>query len=99
MPDDFSDLPQAVRRFRKCPGCTYDWATGEGVRGCNYYDCPYLPAEMQVTCDWCGYNFFLQDGQVRCDHSTCVRALTLHKNAATYHRWRAWLAAQQRNTA
>lgn len=74
-------------RFRRCPGCDYDWATGEGKRACSYYDCPYLPAELRVVCDWCGYNFVLGEGQIRCDHVTCERALALKANVPTYEHW------------
>lgn len=93
MTADFSDLPERVRRFRRCPGCTYDWATGEGTRGCNYYDCAYLPLELRLVCDWCGFNFATDEGHIRCDHDTCPHALRLKENLRTYARWREWVAA------
>jgi hypothetical protein len=52
--------------FRQCPQCSYDFATGEGQRGCHYYECPYLPAELDVRCPTCLYNFHVQDGNPGC---------------------------------
>ena len=93
--DDFSDLPSSVRSFRRCPGCNFDWATGDGVRACSLYDCAYLPAELRVACEWCGFNFATDDGHIRCDHETCPHALQLKANLHTYLRWTEWVAAQR----
>jgi ssDNA-binding Zn-finger/Zn-ribbon topoisomerase 1 len=57
---------ERVLRFRQCPSCSYDLATREGERGCHYYDCPYLPEELDVTCPRCRYNFFTDDGNPGC---------------------------------
>ena len=34
--------------FRKCPGCGYDFATGEGERSCSWGECPYVPEAIDV---------------------------------------------------
>lgn len=81
-------FPVELLRFRQCPGCSYDWAEGTGHRSCSYYDCPYLPSALRVTCDFCGYNFFISDGQIKCDHDTCEHATQLRANVATYLAWR-----------
>jgi len=91
MRDRFAGLPVRVRRFRTCPDCSFDWATGEGVRACSYYTCPYLPAELALTCDFCGFNFASGDGQERCDRRTCQRAVTLRHNVRTHRLWRDWI--------
>ena len=52
--------------FRQCPFCSYDFATGEGQRGCHNYDCPYLPEELDVRCPICLYNFYVGDGNPDC---------------------------------
>lgn len=58
--------------FRRCARCTYDFLTGEGVRACHYYECPYLPEELDVRCPTCLYNFFTADGQPECsDPPSC----------------------------
>ena len=85
---DYSALPQDVRNFRPgCPGCTPQKATAEGARPCSYYDCPGLPAELQVTCNLCMYDFSVHDGQPKCDHNTCETALRLQANVETYRVW------------
>jgi hypothetical protein len=40
--------------FSQCPGCGYDFATGEGERSCAWGDCPYLPEELDVFCPSAG---------------------------------------------
>jgi hypothetical protein len=52
--------------FQQCPLCTYDFATGEGQKGCHYYECPYLPEELDVRCPTCLYNFNVKDGNPGC---------------------------------
>jgi hypothetical protein len=52
--------------FRQCPFCTYNFATGEGQRSCHYYECPYLPEELDVRCPTCLYNFQVRDGNPGC---------------------------------
>ena len=54
-------------RFRQCPQCTYDFATGTGTRGCELYACPYLPDVLDVTCPTCVYNFYTQEGRPECN--------------------------------
>jgi hypothetical protein len=44
----------------------YDFLTGEGARGCNRYDCLYLPEELRVCCPVCSYNFATREGTPRC---------------------------------
>ncbi len=89
MPDsDHADLPATVRVFRpKCPGCTPLKVTQPGARPCSFYNCPGLPDELRVVCDICVYDFATEDGQVRCDHSTCEMALRLQSNVTTYRKW------------
>jgi hypothetical protein len=59
-------------RFHSCPSCTYDFATGEGVRGCSYGACPYLPEELDVHCPRCWFNFYTGEGRPGCgDPATC----------------------------
>lgn len=82
------NLPRAVMDFRpRCPGCTPAQATAEGARPCSFYDCPGLPAELQVTCNLCMYDFAADEGQPTCDHSTCTTALRLRGNVETYRKW------------
>lgn len=58
--------------FRQCPGCSYDFITGEGSRSCNWYDCPYLPEEYKVFCPMCNYNFATREGVPECsDPPSC----------------------------
>lgn len=58
--------------FRQCPGCSYDFVTGEGTRSCGWYDCPYLPEEFKVFCPACNYNFATGEGAPRCgDKPVC----------------------------
>lgn len=62
----------ALMRYRKCPSCEYDIATGEGRRGCNYGACPYLPEELEVNCPRCWYNFYTGEGRAECgDPPSC----------------------------
>lgn len=86
--DQFDTLPESVRHFRpNCPGCMPTKLAAEGARPCSYYDCPGLPEELKVTCDTCMFDFVAEDGQVKCDHSTCETARRLRKNAHTYRAW------------
>jgi len=86
-------LPERILGFRRCAGCSFDWGTGEGVQGCSYYACPYLPEELWVSCDWCGFNFVNLEGGIRCDHATCERARTLQSHVANYRAWSDRVAA------
>ncbi|MEX1207659.1 MAG: hypothetical protein WEE36_03500 [Acidimicrobiia bacterium] len=81
-------LSETVRAFRpRCPGCEPAEMGAAGVRPCSYYDCPGLPAELKVTCEKCMYDFATDDGQVKCDHTTCETALRLKANVPIYEAW------------
>ncbi|MBI4728808.1 MAG: hypothetical protein HY775_04815 [Acidobacteria bacterium] len=63
---------EAEFAFQQCPGCGYDFVTGEGGRRCGWYECPYLPEELKVLCPECNYNFATAEGRPRCsDPPTC----------------------------
>lgn len=88
-------LPASVRDFRpSCPGCTPEKATDPEGRPCSFYDCPGLPAELQVTCNTCMYDFAKNNGQIKCDHATCETAHRLRGNVATYRAWVEMLHAE-----
>ncbi len=92
----YTDLPAVVRDFRpRCPGCTPLSVTAPGARPCSFYDCPGLPDELRVTCDFCMYDFAAEDGQVKCDHSTCERAQWLKDHVPTYRTWLEMLSSEQ----
>ncbi len=81
-------LPPEVRAFRpRCPGCTPEKIAVPGARPCSFYDCPGLPAELEVTCDLCMYDFARDDGQLKCDHATCPTAVRLRANVPVYRAW------------
>jgi hypothetical protein len=69
--------------FRQCPGCNYDFITGEGRRSCNWYECPYLPEDLKVFCPECNYNFATLEGNARCgtDPPTCDWAIAGYRHA------------------
>ncbi len=93
-------LPESVRVFRpQCPNCNPDVVLEEGSRPCSFYDCPGLPAELKVTCDMCMYDFAADDGQVKCDHSTCETALRLKGNVPVYRAWLELLEAERQARA
>jgi hypothetical protein len=60
--------------YRQCPGCDYDFLTGEGTKSCSWYDCPYLPEELKVFCPACNYNFATGEGVAWCggDPPSCL---------------------------
>ena len=61
--------------FNQCVICSYDLTTGEGARGCHYYDCPYLPDLLDVFCPRCNFNFFQREGDANCgDPPRCTFA-------------------------
>ncbi len=96
-PIDVSDLPEAVRTFRpRCPGCESSVIGTAGARPCSYYDCPGLPAELHVTCDVCMFDFAANDGQVKCDHTTCETAARLKANVPIYRTWVEMVVAEAR---
>jgi hypothetical protein len=55
-----------IPAFQQCPGCSYDFITGEGTRSCHWADCPYLPEELKVFCPYCNYNFATGEGDPHC---------------------------------
>ncbi len=83
--------------FRSCPGCSYDFATGEGERACSWGECPYLPEELNVFCDSCRFNYFTMEGNSRCDDPlSCEHAA---EPLAHVENHRQWLAALQAGAA
>lgn len=68
--------------FHRCPGCDFDFLTGEGFRSCSWYQCPYLPDDVDVFCPECNYNFWLGEGNSRCgDPPTCDHARIGYEHA------------------
>ena len=80
---------QQLLDFQQCEACTYDFATGEGEKSCHYYECPYLPEALDVTCPTCLFNFYAQDGNPACgDPPDCEFARTVApERVATVQRW------------
>ena len=92
---DFGQLPESVRDYRpQCPGCTPQKAIAPDGKSCSFYDCPGLPAGLKVTCDMCMFDFAKEDGQIKCDHSTCETAARLRANVGTYRAWVRLIAAE-----
>jgi hypothetical protein len=78
--------------FEQCPQCSLDFGTGEGLRGCAWTDCPYLPEELNVFCDYCRFDFFTMEGNSPCpDPLLCDHAAEPLEHVVSY---RAWLAAR-----
>lgn len=74
---DVSALSARARAFRTCELCSYDFRNDEGERGCHYYECPYLPEELDIWCPTCRYNFMVGDGNPDCsDPPDCEFART-----------------------
>jgi len=75
--------------FENCPGCRYDFATGEGGTSCHYYDCEYLPEELNVFCDQCRFDFYTLEGNPSCeDPATCVEGAEARSHVENVRRWR-----------
>ena len=51
--------------FTSCPGCSYDFSTGDGNRSCSWGECPYLPEELDVYCPKRGLATFGRLGLTR----------------------------------
>jgi hypothetical protein len=82
------------QEFRKCPGCSYDFATGEGDRSCSWGECAYLPEELDVFCEGCRFDYFTMEGNPTCDDPlTCEHAAVPLANVANYRTWLAGLAS------
>src|SRR6185369_7264661 len=65
----------AWRTFRTCPGCSYNFATGDGEHSCSYGECAYLPEELDVFCESCRFNYLTMEGNPKCeDPMTCEHA-------------------------
>lgn len=76
------------REFRRCTGCSYDFATGEGERACTYYDCAYLPEALNVWCDWCRFNFFTMEGNPPCrEPLTCAHGEEPRSHVENVREW------------
>lgn len=74
--------------FRKCPGCGFDFGSGEGERSCSWGDCPYLPEELNVFCDRCRFNFFTMEGNPPCeDPLTCLDAAEPRSHVENLRVW------------
>jgi hypothetical protein len=73
---------QRAPAFVQCPGCVYNFVTGEGARRCSWYDCPYLPEEYKVFCPACNYNFATGEGGPECsDPPTCEWSIQGYRHA------------------
>lgn len=89
-------LPEAVRRFRPtCPGCTPATVRLPDARPCSFYECSGLPAQLEVTCDLCMYDFASGEGAVKCDHDTCPAARRLKGNVPIYEAWLKLIAEEE----
>ena len=76
--------------FRQCPGCGFDFATGEGERSCSWGECPYLPEELNVFCDTCRFNFFTMEGNPSCeDPLDCPEAAEPLAHVENLRAWEA----------
>ncbi len=76
--------------FTACPGCTYDFATGEGNRSCHWAECPYMPAELDVFCAWCRFDFLTMEGNPPCeDQMTCEHGVEPRSHVPNLVRWKA----------
>jgi hypothetical protein len=89
-------LPGEVRSFRPhCPSCSVDVVLRSSSRPCSFYDCPGLPSQLEVTCKTCVFDFYIDEGTVRCDHDTCETARRLRANVPTYRAWLRLLEAER----
>lgn len=83
--------------FRQCPGCGLDLATGEGERACAWGDCPYLPEELNVYCDYCRFDFYTMEGNSPCpDPLKCEHSAEPLAHVENYRRWQAARQPEQR---
>lgn len=83
--------------FVQCPGCGYDFTTGEGERSCSWGDCPYLPTELDVYCPDCRFNYFTGEGNPPCGApETCPHGIEPRSHVQNLQ---AWAAAHPRNRA
>ena len=76
--------------FRKCAGCNYDFATGEGEKACSYYDCAYVPEELKAFCPYCMYDYVTGEGNPPCgDPDHCDHGIEARANVPNVVRWKA----------
>jgi len=74
--------------FQQCPGCGFDIVTGDGSRSCAYGDCPYLPEELKVTCDYCMFNYLTMEGNSPCDDPlACAHGEEPRSHVANLRKW------------
>ena len=86
--------------FRTCPGCGFDLASGEGERSCHYFDCPYMPEELNVFCDVCRFDFFTMEGNPSCaDPATCDYGAVARSHVENVRRWQAAGAGRGREAS
>lgn len=75
--------------FRQCAGCNYDLITGEGERACSLHDCAYLPAELNVFCPYCLFDYATMEGNPPCDAPlTCEHGVEARANLANVEAWK-----------
>ncbi len=76
--------------FESCPHCGWNFATDEGDRGCSYGDCPNLPEELNVFCDYCRFDFLTMEGNPPCpDPMRCEHAAEPLSHVENYRKWLA----------
>jgi hypothetical protein len=74
--------------FSRCPGCAFDFATGEGERSCTWGECPHLPAELDVFCSQCRFDFVTMEGNPPCPEPlTCEYALAPMSHVENMRLW------------
>lgn len=74
------------------PGLRVRFRHRRGEKVCNYYDCPYLPAELDVFCTYCRYDFFTEEGTPPCeDPLGCPQGPEPLANVENLRRWRGRL--------
>jgi hypothetical protein len=76
------------KQFRPCPQCNYNFGTGEGERGCSWGECPYLPEELNVFCDYCRFDFLTMEGNPPCpDPVTCEHGVEPRSHVENVREW------------
>jgi hypothetical protein len=76
-------------KFRPCPQCAYDFATGEGERACAWGACPYIPEELNVFCDYCRFDFATMEGNSSCsDPMACEHGVEPRSHVENVREWR-----------
>ena len=74
--------------FNNCPGCSYDFSTGEGSRSCSWGECPYLPLELDVFCPDCRFNYFTMEGNPPCeDQMACPHGIEARAHVENARQW------------